>query len=153
MGLRILKQCTAKYITLLDGDDYWTKPSKLQKQVDFLERHPDFAIYFHNVVLFHEDTVRDPWNSCAPNHKEISTIEDLLASNFIQTCSVIIRRSMISKLPEWYYSSPIGDWLLYLIVAEHGRIGYLNEVMAAYRIRRESFWYTQPSTYKLIETG
>jgi len=151
VGLKILESCTARYLALLDGDDYWTKPAKLQKQVDYLEQHPDLAICFHNVLFFHEDGSRDPWNFCQPNQKEISTIEDLLAANIMQTCSVMLRRDLIGELPEWYHTSATGDWLLYLLTARHGNIGYLDEVMAAYRINPESFWNSKPSTYKLID--
>src|SRR5882672_909222 len=62
-----LKQCTAKYVALLEGDDYWTDESKLKKQVEFLERHSDFAISYHNVIVVYDDGTRAPANFLGPH--------------------------------------------------------------------------------------
>ena len=43
--------CRGQYIAVLEGDDFWTSPHKLQKQVDFLDNNPDFAICFHNMQV------------------------------------------------------------------------------------------------------
>src|SRR5438270_5726818 len=53
--VQALKACRGQYIALLDDDDYWTDVHKLQKQVDFLDSHPEFAISFHNVTVIYED--------------------------------------------------------------------------------------------------
>ena len=44
-----------KYIAFCEGDDYWTDPLKLQKQIDFLESHPDYSLCFHNAIIHWED--------------------------------------------------------------------------------------------------
>ena len=83
-------KCTGKYIAALEGDDYWTDPNKLQRQVDFLEANPDFSICFHNMQIIYE-------NSPEKNHlsnieqKEISDINDLARYNYIYTASCMFR--------------------------------------------------------------
>jgi len=130
---RTLRNCQGEYVALLDGDDYWTSPYKLQKQVDFLDSHPECAICFHEVTVFDEDGSGGPRNYCRADQKKISTLEDLLSKNFIPTCSVMYRNGLVNELPDWYYAVPVGDWPFHILVAQHGNIGYIDEVMGAYR--------------------
>ena len=100
--LSVLASCQGEYIAMLEGDDYWISPDKLQKQVDMLDANPELAISFHNIICFYEDGSKQPWEYCQRNQKPISTLEDLLHGNFIPTCSVMFRNGLIKDFPEWY---------------------------------------------------
>jgi glycosyltransferase involved in cell wall biosynthesis len=127
----------SKYIAYFEGDDYWTDPLKLQKQVDFLETNPDFAICFHNVAIINEDYPERNRLNNDDLTPEISTLDNLLeGNNYIATCSAVIKTNLIQNLPDWFTSLPFGDYGLYLIAARHGKIKYINEIMSVYRIHQ-----------------
>ena len=130
-----IQDCRGQYIALLEGDDYWTSPTKLQEQVSFLDSHEACAICFHAVRVFHEDGKEAPRISPRFGHKKISTIEDLLGlGNFIPTCAAVFRNGLIGEFPDWFYTLRIADFSLHVLNAQYGKIGYINKVMGAYRI-------------------
>lgn len=135
--LHLLKACRGEYVALCEGDDYWTDPYKLQKQVDFLDVHPEFAICHHNVRVIYEDgSPAHLFN--APDQKAISTIDDLLADRwFIATASLLYRNYFLTEdFADWHAKAAAGDWALVLQLAARGNIGYLPEVMGVYRKHR-----------------
>jgi glycosyltransferase involved in cell wall biosynthesis len=141
--VRALQACKGQYVALLDGDDYWTDIHKLQKQVDFLDSHADFAISCHNARVVYENDEKQPHNLCPADQKEVLTIEDLFFVNFIPTCSAVFRRGLFDDLPEWFYDLRIGDWPIHIMNAQHGKIGYSHEVMAVYRVHPSGQWSSQ----------
>lgn len=127
-----LEKCNRKYIAICDGDDYWTAPDKLQKQVDFLEANPTYAICFHKVKLLKEDQLVDDLLSNPPG--EETDIHDLIKfRNFIHTPSVVFRNKPL-QFPAQFALTPVGDYFMYILLTQDGsKIKYLKEVMAVYR--------------------
>ncbi len=123
-----------KYIALCEGDDYWTDPLKLQKQADFLEAHPECSLCYHNVKRFFPDNTRAPDLLVPADRKTLLSINDIVLQNPIPTPSVMFRNGLLGQLPEWYYGLALGDWPLWVLLAQHGQAGYINETMAAYRV-------------------
>ena len=134
---RIINEaCHGKYIALCEGDDYWTDPLKLQKQVDFLEANPDYTMCFHNAIEhFQSQNIPD---------KLFSKINDLdydsdsiLVNWIVPTCSVIFRRSVldsrqyqsVQQCREFIY----GDAPLFVTCADLGKIRGMSDVMSVYR--------------------
>ena len=129
-------QATAKYIALCDGDDYWTDPLKLQKQVDFLEANKTIALAAHNVQIvgkeFNEIIDR-------PYHNQISTgiynTEDIIKGFKLPTNSILFRNHLydFKNTPKWSSKIRSGDKYLYLMLSTFGDIYYDNTIMGAYR--------------------
>lgn len=132
--IKTLDACHGKYIAILEGDDYWTDPNKLQKQVDFLENHEDFAMCFHRVKVIDEINSGAFLEPKDDNQKRIFTIYDLFKGNFMHTPSLVIKNGEYLKLfSEWFKSAKIGDWAITLIASQYGKIYYIPDVMAVYR--------------------
>ena len=121
-----------KYIALCEGDDYWTDPYKLQKQVDFLEAHPDYVLSFHKVKILkpNDDLVEDFITKVPENYETQETLARL--GNYIHTPSVVFK-NVIKEFPAELSLSPIGDYFLYMLLSEHGKLKYFDEEMAVYR--------------------
>lgn len=131
--IQTMQACQGQYIAMLEGDDYWTSPHKLQKQVDFLDSHADFAICSHNVKVKREGSTQShEW--LGARHKEVSTLEDLLRDGSGgATCSLVFRNRVFGDFPDWFYTIQGGDWALQILCASHGKLRYFREVMGVFR--------------------
>lgn len=140
-----LKACSGKYIALLEGDDYWTDPYKLQKQVDFLEANPEYVLTFHKISILHLNgniTIH-------PNlQKNIFGLEDLISGNFVPTCSVVFR-NIPFEFPSFYRRLRIGDYPLYFLLMKYGKFYYLDFNMATYRLHKESNFSSKGELFSL----
>lgn len=144
-----LKHAEGDYIALCEGDDYWTDPQKLQKQVDFLEAHPTYAVCFHPVSVVFEDKVKKNVIYPILNDDIVLDVDELLKWNFIQTNSVVYRRQQYNAIPD--YILPL-DWYLHLFHAQFGKIGYIDEVMSVYRRHEAGLWWDADNdTGKLLK--
>lgn len=127
-----IQECQGEYIALCEGDDYWTDPLKLQKQVSFLEQNPDYVLTFHPVAILNsENKIINDFLTKVPETYE--TIEALARfGNYIHTPSVVFR-NVVKDFPYEFRLSPIVDYFLYLMLAEHGKLKFLEDKMCVYR--------------------
>lgn len=133
-----------KYIALTHGDDYWTDPYKLQKQVGFLEGNADYSICFHNVqILKRGDFLKD---YLTKKVQTSTSIQDLAYGNYMHTHSVVFRNNNdIFEKCTWLSEIKAVDYSLHLINAQVGKIKKLDDVMAVYRIHDTNIWANKSS--------
>jgi glycosyltransferase involved in cell wall biosynthesis len=128
-----------KYIALLEGDDYWTSPDKLQLQADLLDAHPETALCGHRTVWHREDGSK-PDRTVPELPAGFYDLERILYRNFLHTSSAMFRRVVEDIRPECYAHLAMGDIPLFVELAQHGNICLLDGTMGVYRINAGGSW-------------
>ena len=131
-----------KYIALCEGDDFWTDPLKLQKQFDFMEANPDYALCCSDASKLIEESGITYTNKLSPTSREL-TYRELNGDIHVITATIFMRRDCVNacyqtipklKKRKWL----MGDLPLVLYIAANHKVYYIADTLACYRIRKKS---------------
>jgi glycosyltransferase involved in cell wall biosynthesis len=144
-GLFALSKVTGKYIAACEGDDYWTDPLKLQKQVDFLENNEEYGLTHHDADYFFQKTKKWVKNHHRTNKINVSdgfVFNQLLINNNIYTPTVLFRTKLLVFFflidKEIRDNSLMVDYVMWLEFSQRCKFYYINESMATYRVLENS---------------
>ncbi len=145
--------CSGKYVALLDSDDYWQDPNKLQKQVDFLESHPEYSMSYHDSLFIDEnENVIKKSQGCYVDYSE----DDLLCGKAYTPTSATMIRNMPLKDIEYFKDSYQPDTVLAHYAGFYGKAKYQDNIdKSAYRIHNTGMWSSASQMKRLhgsIET-
>lgn len=141
----------AKYIAMCEGDDYWTDPYKLQKQVDILEAEDSLMACCTNCsVVDMEGKVLEEKRKqlvVRDNRQGRYSLRDFFDQGHqYPTVSVLYRsahRDEVIQKTEIMRNPYMGDWTLWIALLCFGDMYYLDEVTCAYRINPTSLTHDQ----------
>jgi glycosyltransferase involved in cell wall biosynthesis len=140
----LLARARGELVAGLDGDDFWTAPDKLRRQVAHMDARPGCAMCFHDVLCHYEDGSRPDARFTGPGPERQLGVPELLDGCQIGSCAPLFRREAIHPLPGWYHDLPWGDAPLYVLAAARGTIDYLPDVMGVYRIHDRGMYRGLP---------
>lgn len=142
----------SKYIAFCEGDDYWTSPHKLEKQVRYLEENPDFSGSCHKVELKFENRPGDEkkqyiYKDCSADDERIRQgifyADEAIANYYFQTSSYVFRWRFRDGLPHWFRKWMLYDHALMMLHAVEGKIKYFDEAMSVWRRNETGYSWLQ----------
>jgi glycosyltransferase involved in cell wall biosynthesis len=137
----LFKMLKGKYIALCEGDDYWTDPFKLQKQVDFLEQNNVYAGCCHNVQLLHNENDFSNHDTVHANAKlDLRQLIEHMPGGMIATCSLIFKQNALGDT-SWIKEMHFGDFPLWINIYQSGPIFGMADYMGVYRKHSGGFTY------------
>ncbi|RUT77872.1 glycosyltransferase [Ancylomarina longa] len=151
------RACRGKYVAFCEGDDFWTDPYKLQKEVDFLEANPEVGLVHTSFSYLNEGKrTKDVWK-----HKHIpqgDILDHLISGNYIATATVCMRNEYLKKIRianqikenQWR----MGDYPLWIEVSAQTKIAFIPEDTMTYRVHPDSATHSLDwnGDYKFFES-
>ncbi len=138
--LEVLRRCRSKYVATLEGDDYWTSPFKLEKQIRFLEEHPEYIGTCHNIRCVNEEgaLLHRDFQFFPVTEEHIYGKRQALKGQLAGQSASLVHRNMFRQWSEkeWDYYKEAkvnGDVKIHSVLGILGNIYCFRDVMSDYR--------------------
>jgi glycosyltransferase involved in cell wall biosynthesis len=146
------KNCSAEYIAILDSDDYWTDPYKLQKQVDFLEQNRDYGVVYSDCKVINDKGEEIEWTEMKYLREQFSSgflfFKLLKEAAFIPTLTTCFRKELIAEDIEkedlWFFE----DWWLWMRTAMKSKTYFMGTQTGCYRLHPNNITKTRVENKK-----
>ncbi len=124
-----------KYLAICEGDDYWTDPFKLQKQVNFLEKNPEYGLVYTEVdrLINKTKTIEEELFRNQIRLKQNTFTDILINASWLAPCTWMIRTDVYFRYKCLQNDYVAGDFRLLLIMSKNSKIYFLKESTAVYR--------------------
>jgi glycosyltransferase involved in cell wall biosynthesis/MoaA/NifB/PqqE/SkfB family radical SAM enzyme len=149
----IYQKAKGKYIAVCEGDDFWTDPHKLQKQVDFLEANPEYVISYHNAKIIDEENNVVTKSKLKDKLKRDFSSDELIKGKMLLTLTMCFR-NVLTDFPVELNKVKNGDKFLTSLLGNYGKGKYQDEIEdAVYRQHDNSIWSSLDKATQVFHNG
>lgn len=138
---RAFAACKGQYVAVLEGDDYWISPKKLENQVNYLEEHLEVGLCSSNYYVFNQHECR--FTTRCPTDGGVKTIgaRDLIFDNIVGNFSTCMYRGAeLQSLPPAIFELKAYDWIVNICIAKNSLIAFLPQPLSIYRVHSGGEW-------------
>jgi glycosyltransferase involved in cell wall biosynthesis len=153
---RAIRAARGRYVSIIDGDDYWIVDDKLERQAAILDAEPQLSACFHNGLVLEGDASEPSDRRWTPSdQRETMGIEQIWQGNPYAAFAGMIRRDALAGIGTWYseLTPMITDWPLYALCAEHGDLRFVDEPVGVYRLHEHGQFSSLSTRAKLDSTA
>lgn len=138
----LLEKAKGSYVAVCEGDDYWTDPDKLQKQVDYMEDHPGCSLCVHGAIHVGVDNRSLASKTRPARRSRRFAAEEVIegGGGLFPTNSFLYPVQYAVERPDYYKNAPVGDYPLAIYLATQGYVYYMDRMMSTYRVGVEGSW-------------
>lgn len=141
-GIFNIPRARGEFLAVMDGDDYYCDPRKLEKQIRCFQREEELVFCFHSAKVllpdgsFGNSALMRPYRGS----RILSGAELVDRRGGAPFASFLFRREILEALPDYYFDCPVGDRPLEWIAASCGKSFYLDEPLSVYRFQHSGSW-------------
>lgn len=130
----LFPKAKGRFIAMCDGDDYWTDDSKLQQQVDFLNRNPEYIMCCHDGDVYYQKSNTFGPIYPKPFNNPITTENIITMGGNLCPTSSMVFRNQFAEYPDFMMKSLSNDRALTYFLMLHGKFWLINKKMCVYRV-------------------
>lgn len=135
-------KCTGDFIAVLEGDDYWIDPLKIQTQMDFLLTHPSYSMVFGKIMaILPDNRVLPVQDKPEDIYYRVFSTADIVRDNPIQNFSgCMYNGSVMRSIDPSLYNLTVYDWMINIVVSMYGPVGYIPRAMTMHPMLSSGAW-------------
>jgi len=135
-GRKTREACRGEFVAVLEGDDFWLDPQKIQRQFECFQTNPDVGLCATRALVWNAGATHASYLNPPLGRHEV-TLEDLYEANggVVNTCTFMYRKEAAMLASDWSQHLLSGDWALMVAISTSGwRLGVLPSITAVYRV-------------------